>query len=464
MVFLLFGILVLGLHAAVPLLVDDPATAQWVLYDVLAFASVVTIAVGVRRYRPAYRTPWLLLGLGQLANFAGDLAWTAKDPLYLASYGLTALALFLVVRRRTPGWDLATAVDAAVVAVTAGLLSWIFLIAPVMTAADGLVRETVTLAYPLGDLLTLVLAARLLLGATVATPALRLLAGGLLTRLAGDVVYGLQPLLGDYETGGHLDRTWMVGLLLVGAAALHPSMRRLAERTPAAAPDVAPGRLVLLAVASVMAPTVLLVQAARGAPLYVPLVGVSCIVLFLLVLARMAGLVAVQRRMAVTDALTGLRTRRYFEQALRQHERRAQRTGEASGLLLIDVDHFKKINDTYGHHGGDLVLCEVAHRMQELVRAGDMVARYGGEEFVVLLPDTPPDRLDEIAQRLCRGVADAPVTVTDGTTVTVTVSVGSAVLPPGTPRADEVVFAADRALYAAKRSGRNRVVAAGAPA
>src|SRR5690242_17196229 len=96
-VFLLLGLLVLVGHAAVPLLVDDPATAQWVLYDVLAFASVVTIAVGVRRYRPAYRTPWLMLGLGQLANFAGDLMWAANDPMYLTSYGLTALGLFLML-------------------------------------------------------------------------------------------------------------------------------------------------------------------------------------------------------------------------------------------------------------------------------------------------------------------------------------------------------------------------------
>lgn len=122
------------------------------------------------------------------------------------------------------------------------------------------------------------------------------------------------------------------------------------------APDATAGRLVVLAVTSVLAPIVLAVQYARGGELRVPEIVASCIVMFLLVLARMAGLVRTQRMMAVTDGLTGLRTRRYLEAALRGEADRVRRGGGSSGFLLIDVDHFKTVNDSYGHQAGDRVV------------------------------------------------------------------------------------------------------------
>ncbi|HEU5108297.1 MAG TPA: GGDEF domain-containing protein, partial [Micromonosporaceae bacterium] len=206
-------------------------------------------------------------------------------------------------------------------------------------------------------------------------------------------------------------------------------------------------------------PTVLAVQYARGEDTHVPVVVVSCFLLFLLVLARMALLVQVQRREAITDALTGLHTRRFFEESLRMEAERVRRHGGGFGVLLFDLDHFKSVNDTYGHPGGDRVLCEVAHRLREAARTGDIVARYGGEEFGVLLPGADDDDLAEIAERIRIDVGSVPIAVDGRTLLSVTISGGTASLGAGMA-AEQVVLAADRALYAAKNAGRNRVVGA----
>jgi two-component system, cell cycle response regulator len=187
---------------------------------------------------------------------------------------------------------------------------------------------------------------------------------------------------------------------------------------------------------------------------------VTCMALFLLVLARMADLVSTQRHAAITDGLTSLRTRRYYEEGLRTEAVRAVRSGAPLAVLLLDIDHFKRINDTYGHHGGDRVLCELSRRLRELARPGDLVARYGGEEFAILLPNTTPEQLTVVGERIRQGIATTPIAVSATTLVTVTVSVGCAVMPAHCDTAENLVLAADGALYAAKESGRNRVVSA----
>jgi two-component system cell cycle response regulator len=459
------------LYAAVPLLGLPPLVE--VISQALAGLSVgVAMLVGVARHRPAHRAPWYLLTAATVAYTVGlalfyihhsvlhDASFPAlADPFYLAFYLLVSAALVLFVRRRTPGWDLVGTVDAGILVVGAGLLSWVFLISPSAYAADvPMLTRVVSAAYPMLDLLMLAVAARLMLGAGVRTMALRLVSGFALLFLVTDTTYGVQSLLGMFEPGLHLEVGWFTAMCLLGAAALHPSMRRLDERSAAAAPAAGPRRLTVLAGASLMAPTVLAIQYARGADPQIPVVVAGCVMLFLLVMIRMAGLVRAQRQVAITDGLTGLHTRRFFEEAIATETARALRTGSSLGLLILDIDHFKRVNDRYGHNGGDRVLCEVADRLRSSVRPGDVVARYGGEEFAVLLPQAGERDIVGTGERIRTSLAGAPIVVNQKTSISVSVSVGAAALPEHGRTPAELVLAADRALYAAKQTGRNRLV------
>lgn len=158
--------------------------------------------------------------------------------------------------------------------------------------------------------------------------------------------------------------------------------------------------------------------------------------------------------LAVTDPLTGLRNRRYVRRHLEGMLR-----GSDVAVLLMDVDRFKTINDSLGHAAGDAVLCETADRIRGHLRAADVVARYGGEEFLVVLAGGEPEDAMAVADRLRQAVGSIPI-VAEGGELNVTMSVGVAVAPAGTP-ADAAIAAADAALYRAKRLGRDRVQLAG---
>jgi two-component system, cell cycle response regulator len=163
------------------------------------------------------------------------------------------------------------------------------------------------------------------------------------------------------------------------------------------------------------------------------------------------------QRLAVTDELTGLANYRSFLQTVDREVDRAARYGRPMSLLLLDVDHFKAVNDTFGHQRGDAVLAELAQRVRAQVRDVDTVARYGGEEVVVVLPETDADGAELAAERIRQAVRSRPFADADGTgdPVRVTVSLGVAVHEPGSGSADALLRRADEALYAAKRAGRD---------
>lgn len=163
------------------------------------------------------------------------------------------------------------------------------------------------------------------------------------------------------------------------------------------------------------------------------------------------------QRRATIDALTGLRNRYWLDDMFDREIRRAERDALSACLLMIDVDHFKDFNDSFGHLAGDRILLTVAECISKPLRPNDLVARYGGEEFSVLLPETTAENALAIAERLRQRVSQAsPGEVAGKVLSAVTVSIGVAEYRPGRTL-QSLLAAADEALYAAKRAGRNRV-------
>lgn len=165
-------------------------------------------------------------------------------------------------------------------------------------------------------------------------------------------------------------------------------------------------------------------------------------------------------RQARTDFLTGLANRRHFMEQASHDLARAKRYAQPLSLLMVDVDHFKNVNDTYGHKSGDLILQHIADIMRETMREVDLVSRMGGEEFAVALPNTTEEEALHAAERLLHAVADTEIQGDGGVALHITVSIGVATLADKQNDVGQLLKRADLALYAAKNSGRNRVCAA----
>ncbi|MBP7334736.1 sensor domain-containing diguanylate cyclase [Niveispirillum sp.] len=163
--------------------------------------------------------------------------------------------------------------------------------------------------------------------------------------------------------------------------------------------------------------------------------------------------------LAQTDPLTGALNRRTFFSLSEREMGRRRRSGCDIAVLALDIDHFKKINDTYGHSAGDKVLAQFADQIGQIIRVQDVFARLGGEEFGLILPDASLAQAVETAERLRRIVEHTPIH-TDAGPIKVTVSMGAAIIQPGEASVEPALRRADKALYQAKHCGRNRVVSA----
>jgi len=168
-------------------------------------------------------------------------------------------------------------------------------------------------------------------------------------------------------------------------------------------------------------------------------------------------------RSGLTDFLTGFHNRRYLQARLREELARAQRTGYSIACLMIDVDHFKRINDHYGHLAGDDVLREVAQRIDAEMRVSDTGARFGGDEFALVLSQATVAEAERVAERVLHAVRTLPIAFGESSTETVTLSIGVAAAKPGTGKrdykalAERLIAEADAALYRAKSAGRDRL-------
>lgn len=162
------------------------------------------------------------------------------------------------------------------------------------------------------------------------------------------------------------------------------------------------------------------------------------------------------RSKAETDALTGLHNRAWFEEVFPKQLELCERTGQQVSLLMVDLDHFKKVNDTYGHTVGDEVLRHMGYLLRHNLRSTDLCARYGGEEMIVLMPGTELVHAHLTAERLRESVAATPLKLEDGRELEIHLSGGIAQWQPGV-RLSDLIRSADQALYKAKDAGRNRI-------
>ncbi|MER5473592.1 EAL domain-containing protein [Streptomyces sp. NPDC002685] len=283
---------------------------QSLIFVAIGAAGVIGIVLGVILNHPEHRIPWLLLAAGNFAFAVGQCTQiilmqmpdeeipfpSIADGFYLAAYPLYAAGLLGFVHWRTSWRDRASLVDALTLTVGLALLSWLFLIGP-FAQIEGLtwVQKAFSIAYPLGDILVLAMLLRLLAGRGGKSPSLILLTAGTLGLLTADVAYGLIQLHGTWRTGTAVDLGWAVLYGAWAAAALDPTMRSLTQPVAWRA-ETGMGRLSLLTLASLIAPVILLVEGVRGESSNIGVIGVFSALLFLLVLFRLAGVVATHRR------------------------------------------------------------------------------------------------------------------------------------------------------------------------
>lgn len=287
-----------------------PNDARIWIYDLHELAAIAAIGTGIAWRRPAHPRVWRLLGAGIALTALGDLVWTydvvvrdrepfpsLADAGYLAGSLLVIGALGVLAYERARGFDAGTFLDSATLTLGCGTLAWVFLMAPY--AADtslSLVGRTISVAYPLLDVLMLGVLARLLFGGGPRSRVMDLLVLGVVAALVGDIVYGYLELAGVYADGDAIDLTWIMQFTFFGAAALHPAMGGLTRRMRSVSGGLTNRRLALLAVATLLAPVSLAVQWLRDESMSVPVLAVASALLFLLVLARLNGLVSVHRR------------------------------------------------------------------------------------------------------------------------------------------------------------------------
>jgi len=447
--------------AGYPLLREGTLAAT-LAYNGVGALCVLVILWGVRRNRPDNRRAWYLYAAGVATFVAADIVYEVSglvlgthpypfwdDTLYFTAYPIFCAGLLLAARGRARHtWDLPGAIDAAVIATGVGLVYWVFMIGPTLAGTGTpLLERLVTVGYPVCDVVMCAVMSRLLNRAGGRSTGMLMMAAGCGVNLICDVVWNLGESFASYS-GGLINAGFLLSYVCWAAAPLHPSVRVTRHAPPGKPDKFGLARLAQLAVCTLLAPAVLFTQGARHQKIDWVAIGVGAVVLFLLVLARMAGFVGkVQHQagrleaLAMRDDLTGLANRRLFEERLGE----AVEAGDVQ-VCLLDLNGFKSVNDRHGHTVGDRLLVAVAGRLNGALRDVDVVARMGGDEFAVLVPGATADEGDTIVRRLGQ-VLREPVEI-GGHVLLVTASVGIADAT-GTGDPVEVLRRADVAMYAA---------------
>jgi diguanylate cyclase (GGDEF)-like protein len=434
-------------------------------YEVIAVSALCLAIWGLRRHRPRHPAGWVMLLAGLAAWIIGELAYGAEttllgwqgyplpsDAVFWLGYLLVAAGLLYMVRTRLVGRDFTALLDAAIVAAGAAVVMAVFVIAPLASDTSlSVFGRVVSTSSPVNDILLLAVLVRLWAVPGKANRSCQLLMLSILCTLTSDVAYNVW-LIQRIDAYPHILGTgWLLCYSLVAMAMANPGMVVLTEPVPARVGTIPQSRLVALAVALVLPGLALLSSGLLDRPLLWGVIGLGSFVLSAMVLVRMSGLLSqVQDQseqlavLARSDGLTGAPNRRTWDFELARAGQEADRGGPVFSVALMDLDHFKRFNDTQGHVAGDELLRNAVMAWSAELAAGQVLARYGGEEFAVLLPDCGLEDAMEIAERLRTAQPEG------------TCSLGVAQWD-GREDVTALVARADRALYAAKDAGRDRV-------
>ncbi|MGA2211208.1 MAG: EAL domain-containing protein [Acidimicrobiales bacterium] len=367
-------------------------------WAVLGLSAVAAIAYGAWRFRPNAPIAWWFLGAGVLLFITGDTTYKAWhqligqqnipfpsfiDAIYITMYPVLAVGLLLLARARVPGGNRASLLDSLTITLGVGLLSWIFLIGPNVRAPGGLLARLTAAGYPLGDVLVLAMLAHLWNAGGLKNTAGRLLAIGAVGTLVADSVYGLVNLhpAWNWHDGNPFDLGWILFYSCWGAAALHPSMRELSAPRPAAPLRTSRARLALLAMVSLIAPAVLLVETGLGNPVDAPVIAVVAGAMFLLVLLRMSGLVRAHQSAVSREQVL----RRASAELVAAPGREAMYEATVTAVSELAADSADVLDVTFAVAGESGALEVVAR------------SRFGPPDAAVNLSDLTPDVRERLA-------------------------------------------------------------------
>jgi len=458
---LLFALAGIAVILASRWLPDGP---QLVLLSVMQIVGAVAVLIGVRRHRPARPAAWLALAAGGLLFGAGVACWFAyavllqqpipypgwPDLFFVPAFLCYLTGLMLMIGRRAPARQTQALLDALILAVGLAFANWVFLTGSVIGTAATTPQLVIQVVYPLIDVAIVGVVVRLLLTGAL-SPALWLIAAGMLANLVGDTVYSWLSATGGYEVGAVPDQMWMLAMVLVGAAALHPSMRSLVTQVEDTRVSASRLRLLLLFVSLHVPVVVLAVSLFTPGDPHPLAVVLTFALTGPLTALRIQHLTAQLRTLSMSDKLTGLVNRELLIERLERRSHHRHASGQ-SVVLFIDLDRFKAVNDTFGHQVGDDVLILASKRLQRLTSARDTVSRLGGDEFVIVVDHV--HTLEEVAS-LAQGIVDSlaePFHVREHE-VFIGASVGVTTLDDTDPAT--ALHRGDTAMYHAKASGRS---------
>lgn len=442
------------------------------IYTIAETLPLIPVLLRVRR-SPEFRSAWLAMAMMIVLNTLGDLVYTyhdqnllpipspaPSDVLYLLSYAAFIVGVALLTQSSFGRVHASVRLDGAIAGLAMGAVAGMAWFEPLLHVSGRPLQVAVDMAYPLSDLVLIVL-----LVAGLAPHRYRpnwstvLLFTGVAWFVLGDVIYLNQSVAGTYVGGTPLDATWIIGLFFVGLAASARDRRRSGgPRSPVSSPagiTVVPVAFGLVSLAVLVAALLRHVS---------PVVSTMAIAALCLVIGRMWMTLREVRQMTLremhqsadnfrdarTDYLTGLPNRRAFLEHLQSAFSSEQATAVRAGVLLVDLDGFKEVNDALGHAVGDQLLCLVARRFEHRLGARGFLARPGGDEYAFACPVDSEQDMVAIAHEFSEALSDP--CVIGGTTVRVGASIGVGVSLPGGSTAVELMRCADVAMYEAKRT------------